>query len=86
MSTKILERAEVCAKVRLTFPAIWARMLEGTFPRPVELGKRKVAWLEEEIDAWIKAQPRRKYKGDPGHVTHRHGKPPRKQRAEAVAS
>jgi prophage regulatory protein len=33
-------------------------MDEGTFPKPIQLGGKRVSvgWLEHEIDAWIKEQ------------------------------
>lgn len=32
-------------------------MAAGRFPKPVRIaGTRSVAWIESEIDAWIKAQ------------------------------
>ena len=33
--------------------AIYQKIAEGTFPAPVKLGPRAVAWLSTEIDAWI---------------------------------
>lgn len=29
------------------------RIREGTFPKPVQLGLQRVAWVESELDAWI---------------------------------
>lgn len=53
---RILPRREVCIKVRLQRSAIYQRMAEGTFPKPVKLGPKAVGWVEEEIDAWIRAR------------------------------
>ena len=33
--------------------AIYAGMKAGTFPKPVRLSRRCVAWRETEIQAWI---------------------------------
>lgn len=33
--------------------SIYADMAAGTFPTPVRLGTRGVAWKESEIDAWV---------------------------------
>ncbi len=27
-------------------------MEDGAFPKPIKLGERSVAWLEEDIDRW----------------------------------
>jgi predicted DNA-binding transcriptional regulator AlpA len=31
-------------------------MNQGTFPRPVDIGGKLVAWPESSIDAWISAK------------------------------
>jgi prophage regulatory protein len=31
-------------------------MDEGKFPRPVQVGERRIAWLESEILAWLEAR------------------------------
>lgn len=33
--------------------AVYAGIKNGTFPRPVKLGTRSVAWVKSEIDQWI---------------------------------
>jgi prophage regulatory protein len=33
--------------------AIYQKIAEGTFPRPIPLGEKAVGWLESEIDGWI---------------------------------
>lgn len=39
---------------------VYAGIREGSFPKPIKIGKRAVAWTAESIDAWITA----KIKGD----------------------
>jgi prophage regulatory protein len=34
--------------------AIYARVNEGTFPKPVTIHGRSVAWIKSEVDAWIR--------------------------------
>jgi prophage regulatory protein len=29
---------------------------DGLFPKPVQLGPGRIAWLEDEVDAWIAAR------------------------------
>jgi prophage regulatory protein len=31
-------------------------MAQGSFPRPVRIGKRAVGWVESEVDGWIEAR------------------------------
>jgi prophage regulatory protein len=28
----------------------------GTFPRPIQISDRSIAWIEEEVDAWLAAR------------------------------
>lgn len=53
--TSLLRRPEVERRTSLKRSTIYARMKEGTFPKPVSLG-RTVAWVEAEVDAWITAR------------------------------
>ena len=34
-------------------PSIYRESREGTFPKPTQLGKRRLAWLESDIRDWI---------------------------------
>jgi len=33
--------------------AIYLRLTNGTFPKPIRLGPRSVRWIASEVDAWI---------------------------------
>jgi predicted DNA-binding transcriptional regulator AlpA len=66
---RFLTKVEVCNRVRLSFPTIWKRMREGTFPRARETTSdqqtnTKVFWLEHEIEEWMLALPARQYLGE----------------------
>jgi prophage regulatory protein len=28
----------------------------GNFPRPIQVSDRRIAWIEEEVDAWLAAR------------------------------
>ena len=49
----ILRRQDVERKTGLSRSCIYAFIADGTFPEPIQLGKRSVGWLEREIDSWI---------------------------------
>lgn len=51
--TRLIRLPEVKARVGLSRSSIYLRIAEGTFPAPVRLGEKSVAWLETDIDAWI---------------------------------
>lgn len=50
-----------------------AAMNRGRFPRPVKLGRKSVAFLEHEIDAWIAE-----------HIAHRDARETTRQQTVAA--
>ena len=50
---RLLKIAEVKERTALSEPTIWRRIRDGSFPKPVRLGPKSVAWPETEIDQWI---------------------------------
>ena len=55
---RLLRLSEVEARIGLKKSAIYAGMAAKSFPAPVRLGNRCVAWHEAEIDAWIASRSR----------------------------
>jgi len=56
-SALALERLPaVMARTGRSRTSIWRGVREGTFPRPVKIGLRSVAWPAHSIDTWIEAQ------------------------------
>ena len=53
----LLRRPEVERQTGLSRATIYRQMDEGTFPRPRRIGRRAVAWLASEIDAWKATKP-----------------------------
>jgi prophage regulatory protein len=45
----------VVAQTGLSKSEIYRRINIGTFPKPLKLGSRAVAWPAAEIDAWVKS-------------------------------
>jgi prophage regulatory protein len=37
-------------------PHLYRLIKDGKFPRPVHLGPNRIAFVEEEIDAWLAAR------------------------------
>lgn len=64
MSKKMLRAPEVMARIGWSRVTLWRRVRAGAFPAPVELGSNMIGWLEEEVEEWIEAQPRRTYPTD----------------------
>ena len=53
----VLRLSEVMRRTGLGKSSIYAGAKSGTFPSPVQIGGRAVAWHEHAIDAWIDARP-----------------------------
>ena len=53
VSVAMLKLNEVLKMTGLSRSTIYAYIDKGIFPRQVKLGERSVAWVEEEVIAWI---------------------------------
>ena len=51
---RLISRKQLLEIVPLSYPAIWKRMKEGTFPRSRAIGTKPV-WFLDEVVAWINA-------------------------------
>jgi predicted DNA-binding transcriptional regulator AlpA len=60
---RLLNRDQVCELVNVTFPTLWAWMRNGTFPRSRVAGAKSM-WLSTDVEAWMRALPMRRLKGD----------------------
>lgn len=58
MPTRILRYPEVCRTTGLSRKTVERRIAAGDFAVPIKLGPRAVGFRSDEIEAWIKAQPR----------------------------
>jgi len=54
--SNLLRLPPVMDKVGLAKSSIYARVAAKTFPAPVALGPRVVAWVSAEVDNWIAEQ------------------------------
>jgi len=55
---KLLRLPAVLKRTGLKKSSIYASTKAGTFPKPVKLGARAVAWYAHEVDEWINELPR----------------------------
>lgn len=55
--SRLLRRPEVQALTGLARSTIYDGMAAGTFPAPVRLSSRSVAWRLEDVRAWIESRP-----------------------------
>ena len=49
---RLLNKWAVETQTSLDITTIYRKMKAGTFPQPVRVGKRRVAWRESDIAAW----------------------------------
>jgi len=53
---RFMKLDEVTRTVGLGRSSVYKQMAAGTFPRSVCLGGRSVAWVSDEIDAWMQTR------------------------------
>lgn len=53
LALQLLRLPAVKARVGLCRSTIYGKVADGTFPAPVSLGPRAVAWDSRAVDAWI---------------------------------
>lgn len=54
---RLLRRKQVEDRTGLSRSTIYARIKEGSFPSPIDLGGgRAVGWVEAEIEAWLQTR------------------------------
>jgi prophage regulatory protein len=53
-ANRLIRLQEVIRLIGLSRSQIYKMQGEGTFPRSVPLAKRSVAWLEREVQIWVK--------------------------------
>jgi prophage regulatory protein len=49
-----LRLPQVKQRIGLSRSSVYAKIQRCEFPAPINLGGRAVAWLESEIDGWIR--------------------------------
>lgn len=52
----MLRLRDVIKKTGLSRSSIYKYVSTGRFPKPVHLGERTVAWVENEIEDWLMAK------------------------------
>ena len=50
---QLLRIADVQTRTGLSRASVWRLVRDASFPAPVRIGRRAVAWLDTEIDSWI---------------------------------
>ena len=53
---RLLRLPDVLGRVGISRSAVYDLVARGAFPQPVKLGTRCTAWVESEIDGWVRAR------------------------------
>lgn len=56
MVIRLIDLKEVIHRTNLSRTQVYKAIWRDTFPKPVKIGKRKIAFVEEEIENWILAR------------------------------
>ena len=54
---RLIRLPEVCLLTGLARATLWEMIRRGTFPSPVRIGLRAVAWRLSDVVAWIESRP-----------------------------
>ncbi len=57
LAPRLLRLPEVESRTALKKSTIYAAIRAGSFPKPVMVGARSVAWRAAEVDAWCESRP-----------------------------
>lgn len=74
-SEKILRRPAVLECTGLAKSSLYRQIQEGTFPRPVRIGKNSVGWKLSVVQEWIASLP--EVGADPEPATETQASPSR---------
>ncbi|UVT20108.1 MAG: AlpA family phage regulatory protein [Nitrospira sp.] len=54
----VLRIKDIQRLISLSRSAIYSRLSDLDFPRPIKLGPRAIGWLKSDIEAWLAGRPR----------------------------
>lgn len=55
MDETLLSLKQVLEVTSLSRSGVYLKLSEGTFPKPIHLGVRRIAWRRSDIQDWIKS-------------------------------
>ena len=55
-STRLIRLAAVCTRVGLGRSTIWRLIKDAAFPKPRRLSTHAVAWLDADVNEWVRAR------------------------------
>lgn len=52
----LIDLQEIKRKTTLGKTTVYQQIKEMNFPAPIHIGRRRVAWVEAEVDAWVRSR------------------------------
>lgn len=52
----LIRKRAVLERTALSNTSLYRLIAKGEFPKPIKLGPRAVAWVEEDIQEWIESR------------------------------
>ena len=49
----VLRRKQLEKQLNLSRSSIYKMIADGTFPKPIKLGRRAVGWRAEDVQEWL---------------------------------
>lgn len=53
---KVIRTAPLLEHLGVSRATLWRWIRDGQFPKPIRLGANSVAFLADEVEAWVKAR------------------------------
>jgi len=59
----LLSKRAVLKQIPISGATLARRVAAGAFPRPIRIGKRRVAWVQSEISDWLAERMKERRQG-----------------------
>ena len=53
---RLLSMPDLTKETSASRASIYSWIREGSFPKPIRIGRRRVAWASEDVERWIAAR------------------------------
>ena len=53
LNINVLRRKQLEKQLNLSRSSIYKMIADGTFPKPIKLGRRAVGWRAEDVEKWL---------------------------------
>jgi prophage regulatory protein len=62
-SKHLLSKRAVLKQIPISGATLARRVAAGAFPRPIRIGKRRVAWVQSEVSDWLAERMKERCQG-----------------------